>query len=321
MNAKAQRPGVCNAAECLLVHRAIAASGSCPRVAARPGRGGRRAARRPRPRSPSSRAPACPRSRRARATSARSSSTRSWRSRVVRDLDGALEHIARYGSRHTEAIVTRDLDAARALRARGGRVARDRQRLHPLQRRRRARARAPRSASPPPGCTRTARWASRALLAQIRGSGRGSNPQLETSRSVLMPPRKPPARKPAGRSTGSSRCASRRSVGRPQAVRRQARGSVVRAFGSRRQARRKEGGAEALPYRARRAAAHGEGLRAASAPSWRRRWRRCAPCAAERPRTSRICAASPWRGRPPARGASQAVAPASQVPMPDGWRP
>ena len=28
--------------------------------------------------------------------------------RVVKDLDGALEHIARYGSEHTEAIITRD---------------------------------------------------------------------------------------------------------------------------------------------------------------------------------------------------------------------
>ncbi len=33
--------------------------------------------------------------------------------RVVADLDGALEHIARYGSMHTEAIVTRDLRSAR----------------------------------------------------------------------------------------------------------------------------------------------------------------------------------------------------------------
>jgi glutamate-5-semialdehyde dehydrogenase len=33
--------------------------------------------------------------------------------RVVPDLDGALDHIARYGSLHTEAILTRDLQAAR----------------------------------------------------------------------------------------------------------------------------------------------------------------------------------------------------------------
>ena len=33
--------------------------------------------------------------------------------RVVPDLDGALDHIARYGSLHTEAILTRDLASAR----------------------------------------------------------------------------------------------------------------------------------------------------------------------------------------------------------------
>jgi glutamate-5-semialdehyde dehydrogenase len=33
--------------------------------------------------------------------------------RVVADLDGALDHIARFGSEHTEAILTRDLEHAR----------------------------------------------------------------------------------------------------------------------------------------------------------------------------------------------------------------
>jgi len=33
--------------------------------------------------------------------------------RVVADLDGALDHIARFGSKHTEAILTRDLERAR----------------------------------------------------------------------------------------------------------------------------------------------------------------------------------------------------------------
>jgi glutamate-5-semialdehyde dehydrogenase len=33
--------------------------------------------------------------------------------RVVPSLDGALEHIARYGSGHTEAILTKDLESAR----------------------------------------------------------------------------------------------------------------------------------------------------------------------------------------------------------------
>ncbi|HLA83779.1 MAG TPA: glutamate-5-semialdehyde dehydrogenase [Thermoguttaceae bacterium] len=38
--------------------------------------------------------------------------------KVVDSLDEAVEHINRYGSKHTEAIVTRDLDAARAFAAR-----------------------------------------------------------------------------------------------------------------------------------------------------------------------------------------------------------
>jgi glutamate-5-semialdehyde dehydrogenase len=37
--------------------------------------------------------------------------------RVVADLDAALDHIARYGSGHTEAIVTEDRAAARRFTA------------------------------------------------------------------------------------------------------------------------------------------------------------------------------------------------------------
>ena len=37
---------------------------------------------------------------------------------MVDSLDEAIEHINRYGSQHTEAIVTRDLDAARQFAAR-----------------------------------------------------------------------------------------------------------------------------------------------------------------------------------------------------------
>jgi glutamate-5-semialdehyde dehydrogenase len=33
--------------------------------------------------------------------------------RIVDSLEDAIEHINRYGSRHTDAIVTRDLDTAR----------------------------------------------------------------------------------------------------------------------------------------------------------------------------------------------------------------
>jgi glutamate-5-semialdehyde dehydrogenase len=37
--------------------------------------------------------------------------------KVVRDIDEAIEHIARYGSGHTEAIITTNWDAARRFTA------------------------------------------------------------------------------------------------------------------------------------------------------------------------------------------------------------
>ena len=51
--------------------------------------------------------------RRSRTTSASEFLDKILAVRVVHDLDGALDHIARYGSLHTEAIVTRDLANAR----------------------------------------------------------------------------------------------------------------------------------------------------------------------------------------------------------------
>ncbi len=104
VNAKTHRPGVCNAAETLLVHRSVAA-GFLPRVA--------RAL--------------------AGVTLLGDEATRSvlpgtgvateedyateflgltLTVAVVDDLDAAIEHIARFGSGHTEAIVTGDLGAA-----------------------------------------------------------------------------------------------------------------------------------------------------------------------------------------------------------------
>ena len=107
VNAKAQRPGVCNAAETLLVHRDIAAS-FLPRVAeALIAQGvelrGDEASRRIVPTmvvaEPSD-----------------------WDTEylekilavgVVDSIDAAMAHIARHGSGHTEAILTRDLASAR----------------------------------------------------------------------------------------------------------------------------------------------------------------------------------------------------------------
>jgi glutamate-5-semialdehyde dehydrogenase len=111
VNAKAQRPGTCNAAECLLVHRAAAGRllpavgralherkvelrcdptaltilrrAGVPAVAAVPGDFGKEFL------------------------------DLVLAVRVVPGIDAALEHIARFGSLHTEAIVTRDLEAAR----------------------------------------------------------------------------------------------------------------------------------------------------------------------------------------------------------------
>ncbi len=103
-NAKVSRPGVCNAAETLLVDRAIAAA-FLPRLVARLGdrvelRGDEAA----------------------RALGVTGTATEDdWYAeylelilavRVVDDLAAAIAHIERYGSHHTEAIITRDEAAA-----------------------------------------------------------------------------------------------------------------------------------------------------------------------------------------------------------------
>ena len=106
LNAKVQRPGVCNAMETLLVHKDIAAT-FIPRIAA---------------------------AMRAQGVELRGCATtcefaagiapateEDWHAeylelilavRVVEDLDEAIRHIRTYGSLHTEAIVTRDYASA-----------------------------------------------------------------------------------------------------------------------------------------------------------------------------------------------------------------
>ncbi|MHB1845985.1 MAG: glutamate-5-semialdehyde dehydrogenase [Deltaproteobacteria bacterium] len=113
VNSKAQRPGVCNAAECLLVHRSAART-LLPAVARALAEAGVELR-------------CCPTSlaivRRAgfaaRAAAeddyGREFLDRILAVRVVRDLREAMEHIERYGSGHTEAILTRDLVAARTF--------------------------------------------------------------------------------------------------------------------------------------------------------------------------------------------------------------
>jgi glutamate-5-semialdehyde dehydrogenase len=109
VNSKCQRLGVCNAAESLVVHREIAAT-FLPRVAksllARhiELRGDGRA--------------------RSLVPQVKPASEQDFATeylgpiisiKIVDSLDEAIDHINRYGSRHTDAIVTADLNAARAF--------------------------------------------------------------------------------------------------------------------------------------------------------------------------------------------------------------
>ncbi len=102
MNAKVQRPGVCNALETLLVHR-DAADAFLPRVAAALAGAGVEIR-------------GCAETR-ARVPAARAATDEDWDAeyldlilavRVVDSMDDALAHIAAHGSLHTESIVTAD---------------------------------------------------------------------------------------------------------------------------------------------------------------------------------------------------------------------
>jgi glutamate-5-semialdehyde dehydrogenase len=107
LNAKAQRPGVCNAAETLLVHREIA-----PRFLPEAAEALAKVGVELRGDEAS----------RSIVPSINPASAEDWETEyldlilavaVVDDLDAGMEHIARYGSGHTETIVTDDLRAAR----------------------------------------------------------------------------------------------------------------------------------------------------------------------------------------------------------------
>ncbi len=107
LNAKTQRPGVCNAAETLLVHRSIAADWLPAAAAALIDRGVELRG--------------CPETKRL-VPEAKEAVDNDWYAeyldlilavRVVSDIDEAIAHIERYGSLHTESIVTRDVANAR----------------------------------------------------------------------------------------------------------------------------------------------------------------------------------------------------------------
>jgi glutamate-5-semialdehyde dehydrogenase len=100
MNAKVQRPGVCNALETLLVHRSIAAT-VLPDMGAALVQAGVEIR-------------GCPRTREI-LPAAKMADESDWGAefldlilavRVVDDLEAAMAHITRYGSQHTESIIT-----------------------------------------------------------------------------------------------------------------------------------------------------------------------------------------------------------------------
>lgn len=113
VNAKTQRPGVCNAMETLLVHTAIAET-FLPRVV-------------PEMRLRQCEVRGCERTRAIVGEAVQPATEEDWATeyldlilavRVVDSLDEAMDHIAQYGTRHSEAIVTRDLgNAERFLRS------------------------------------------------------------------------------------------------------------------------------------------------------------------------------------------------------------
>ena len=105
-NAKVQRPGVCNAMETLLIHEAVA-DAFLPAMAKRFMDAGVELR-------------GCPKTR-AIVPEAKPATEDDWPEeyldlrlavKVVEDMDAAMAHIARYGSSHTEAIVTTDYGRA-----------------------------------------------------------------------------------------------------------------------------------------------------------------------------------------------------------------
>lgn len=106
LNAKVQRPGVCNAMETLLVHKKVAPQ-FLPRMV-------------PLLREAGVEVRGDPATRRL-AAEVKRAEERDWATeyldlilsvRVVPDLETALNHIQKYGSHHTESIVTEDREAA-----------------------------------------------------------------------------------------------------------------------------------------------------------------------------------------------------------------
>jgi len=111
VNAKCQRPGICNAAETLLVHAAVAEA-FLPRIVDELVRRGVELV----VDKATAEIVADPSLKRARRSHYQTEFLAlKMALRVVGSLDEAVDHIATYGSGHSEAIVTEDLGAARAF--------------------------------------------------------------------------------------------------------------------------------------------------------------------------------------------------------------
>jgi len=111
VNAKCQRPGVCNAAETLLVHEAVAPDFMAAVTKGLQERDVKLYVDAPtRALAGDTLAPLVDATEEHYATEFLDLQ---MAIKVVASLDEAVEHIARYGTGHSEAIVTRDLDAAR----------------------------------------------------------------------------------------------------------------------------------------------------------------------------------------------------------------
>lgn len=112
INSKCQRPGVCNAAECLLIHSSLAKEW-LPKLAEEL-------------QAKQVQVRGCPQSH-ALMPGSRLATEEDYRTeyldlilsvKVVSGLDAAVDHITDYGSHHTETIITQDLRAAREFVAR-----------------------------------------------------------------------------------------------------------------------------------------------------------------------------------------------------------
>ena len=178
INAKVQKPSVCNSAETLLVHRDVAEAlpaRGAGRAAGGRGRAGRRRARR---------------GARPAEVEIGEATQEDWDTEyhalkmavgVVDSIEEAVARVNRHGSGHSEAIVTGSEEAADDVHERRRRCLRVRQRLDTLHRRLRLRhGRRDRQLDPEAARARPDRPA-RADLHQVRAARVGSDPRVSGS--------------------------------------------------------------------------------------------------------------------------------------------